>query len=142
LFQNAHDIDDTFLRNGFQGDPIRPAQPQPMYYVLRSISTALDGFRPAQFAATWSGDKQFDCYTFRRGNEELMLAAWIPGRTTDGVVEAKSDVTLPGVQAKRAWVTDVFNGTEQKLDITHNVGDTILKNVLVKDYPVFIRLEI
>ncbi len=132
--------DTTLLRNAFAVDPISAAQPQPIYYVFRSISTVTDGFKAAEFPVAFSGAKQFDCYTFKRGKGELILAAWIPGKTKDGIVESKSDITLPGVQAKRAWVVDVFNGTEQDLNLSRSESGTMLKSMLIKDYPVFIRM--
>jgi hypothetical protein len=132
--------DVTLLRNAFQSDPISPAQPQPIYYVLRSISTTLDGFKAADLPVRFSGGKQFDCYAFRRGDKELMVTAWIPGRTGDGIVEAKSDLTLPGVQARQAWILDIFNGTEQELNLTSTGQDTSIKGLFIKDFPVFVRL--
>ena len=50
------DWDCNLVRNAFSVDPISPAQPQPVYYVLRSISTVLDGFEAAEFAVTFSGE--------------------------------------------------------------------------------------
>ncbi len=135
------DWDCTLLRNSsFQVDPITPAQPQPIYYVLRSISTVLDGFAADDFTVRFSGERAFDCYTFRRRNNERMLAVWIPGKTSDGIIESKADIILPGLQARQAWVIDVFNGTEQKLTLARNGNDTVLKAMRIKDYPVFIRL--
>ena len=70
-----------------------------------------------------------------------MVAAWIPGNTTDSIVETKSDVTLPGVQAKETWVIDVLNGTEQKLIVTSDGGGTVFKGMMIKDYPTLIRVR-
>jgi hypothetical protein len=139
-FQNAHDWDCSLLRNGFQSDPISPAQPQPIYYVLRSISTVLDGFKAAPFELRFTGDRKYNCYTFRRGDHELMATAWIPGKTKDGLAEAKSDLTFSGVSAQRGWVLDVLNGTEQELNLTATGNDTMLKDILIKDYPTFVRV--
>jgi hypothetical protein len=56
-------------------------------------------------------------------------------------VDAKSDVTLPGVRAEEAWVIDVFNGTEQKLVLNQEGSDTVLKDMRIKDYPTLIRVR-
>jgi len=144
------DWDVTLLRNAFQVDPISPAQPQPIYYMFRTISTVVDDFRPAEFPVQFLGlsnevyrnqsETEFDCYTFRRSDKELLIATWIPGRAEDGIVEARSDITLPGVRAERAWTVDTMNGTEQELNLTHRGSDTVLSGMLIKDYPVFIRI--
>ena len=134
------DWDVTLLRNAFQSDPISPAQPQPIYYVLRTISTILDNFRAAEFPVQFGGEHQLDCYTFRRGDQELLIAAWIPGRTVDGIVEVRTDVTLPGLRLSNAVVYDIMNGTEQELILTPTAEGAVLKGMLVKDYPVFVRM--
>jgi hypothetical protein len=135
------DWDCNLLRNAFSVDPISPAQPQPAYYVLRTLSTVLDGFQAAEFPVAFGKERQFECYTFLRGDGERMLAVWIPGRTKDGIVEARSDVTLPGIKGGRAWVIDLFNGTEQDLNTSTRGSNTVLQSILVKDYPTFIRIS-
>ena len=69
-----------------------------------------------------------------------MVAAWIPENTTDGIVEATTDVTVPGVHAKEAWVIDILNGTEQKLIFTSDQDDTVIRRLRIKDYPTVLRL--
>jgi hypothetical protein len=45
------------------------------------------------------------------------------------------------VQATHAWVIEMFNGTEQELNITPDGKDTVIDGILIKDYPMFIRLR-
>ncbi len=71
-----------------------------------------------------------------------MVAAWIPGKTEDCIVEAKTDITLPGRHVQSARVFDVFNGTQQELVITTDGADSLLKGILIEDYPTFIQLTI
>ncbi len=87
-----------------------------------------------------SGDKGFEVFTLQRGESELMVAAWLPGNTTDGLVESKSDVTLP-MPVERAWVVDVLNGTEQGLTFSNDGQRTVFEGMFVKDYPTLIRLK-
>ncbi len=129
------------LRGGFQRDPISPHQPKPVYYALRSLSTTLDGFKAAKFPVTFSDERPFECYTFQRGDNERMLAAWIPGKTSEGIVEIISDVTLPDMAARRSWVVDIMNGTEQELKSISKGNDTVIPGMLIKDYPTFIRIR-
>jgi len=115
-------------------------QPDAGYYTLRTLSTVLDDWTGAQFAVNFSSEKAFTTFTFQRGDRELMIATYLQGNATDGVVETKSDIVLPGVKAKEAWVIDVLNGTEQRLILTSEGDGTYFKGILVKDYPVLIRL--
>jgi hypothetical protein len=107
---------------------------------LRTIAAVLDGVQPAALAVSFSGSTAFDCYTFRRGENEAMAAVWMPGRTKEGLVEAECDVTFPAIKAQRAWAIDTLNGTEQELNVTSAGGGCVLRGILIKDYPVFLRL--
>ena len=42
---------------------------------------------------------------------------------------SKNGYCLPGVQARRATVADIMNGTEQELDMEENGADTVLKGM-------------
>ncbi|MFN8008331.1 MAG: hypothetical protein U0V70_15165 [Terriglobia bacterium] len=110
------------------------------YYTLRTLSTLLDDWTGVPFPTKFSSDRKLETFTLRRGNSELMVAAWIPGNTTDGVVETKTDLTIPGVRAREAWVADVLNGTEQKLVISSGEEGTSIQGLRIKDYPTVIRL--
>ena len=136
------DWDCNLLRNAFQCDPISPAQPQPAYYVLRNISTAVDGFRAADVAVEVRCDEEVISFAFRRGEDELMVAMWLAGAAEDGIRETAGDVRLPNVEAQGAWVVDVMNGTEQELTVTHIDGSAVLPGMLIRDYPVFIRMRV
>jgi hypothetical protein len=129
-----------FRNSSFQINPISPAQPQPVYYILRTISTVLDGYQPTEFKVHFSGDKNFDCYTFKKGRDYL-LACWIPGQTGDGIVESATDITLPAAKTKKAFAIDSMNGTEQELKVASKGNDALLKGILIKDFPIFIRCE-
>lgn len=141
LFQTEKtDWDCSLLRYAVSVDPISCLQPQAIYYAFRNLCTALDGFRASEFPVTFSTERELDCYTFKKGEDRIMLAAWITGKTVDGIVEVKSDVTIPGFEAKSGRVFDIFNGTVQDLNIAGSSSETLLKDILIKDYPVIIEL--
>jgi hypothetical protein len=121
------------------GQTLNAVQPEAGYYTLRTLSTVLDDWTGTDFPVTFSNGNVLSVFTLQRG-DELMVAAYIPGNTTDGIVETKSDVTLPGVQAQEAWVIDVLNGTERKLIATSTGGGTVFKGMMIKDYPTLIRV--
>ena len=59
-----------------------------------------------------------------------------------GEEDVKTDLTVPGVVAQKAWGIDVFNGTEQELELAPAGGnDTRIKGLLIKDYPTLIRIK-
>ena len=92
-------------------------------------------------AVEFGGEESFECYIFRRGDGELLIASWIPGRAQDGILAAKTDITIPGIRAERAWGIDTMNGSEQELDLTHRGEDTVFEGMQIKDYPIFVRIQ-
>jgi hypothetical protein len=116
------------------------AQPGSAYYTFRTLCTVLEGWKAGEFPVNFSSAGPFIVFTFQRGEEELMLAATIPGDTSDGMVETASDVSVPQVRAKEAWVIDVLNGTEQRLTFNADGEGTTFKGILIKDYPTLIRM--
>jgi hypothetical protein len=56
-------------------------------------------------------------------------------------VESSTDITFSGIKASKALAFDTMNGTEQELNITRVGQDTMLKEILLKDYPIFITVR-
>lgn len=132
----------TLFRNTFSADPLNPQQPQAAYYVMRTLSTILDDVTPAQIDAEFSNkEKSFETVGLRSGNGDLLLAIWIPGRADDDSPGIATDVTFPDTQFQQAIGIDILNGGEQVLQLSKNEGKSILKGVLIRDYPIVIKLH-
>lgn len=139
-YYTASSVGQSLLGVTVPSQTLTGAQPGAAYYTVRTLCTALDGWTGVEFPVEFSSTKQFITFTFRRGERGMMVAATIPGNTTDGVVETESDVSLPGVRVKEAWVIDVLNGSEQKLAFTADSDGTTFKGMRIKDYPILIRI--
>jgi hypothetical protein len=68
------------------------------------------------------------------------VAFWLPGEGSDDAPDIKSDAIIPKFKCKEAKGIDVLNGTEQELRISIEGGKTILRGMLIKDYPIMVRL--
>src|SRR5262249_55652910 len=101
----------------------------------------MDDFRPADVGVNFSNGQGLIHFTYRRGDNDLMVAVWIDGPSEDGVRETKTDIVLQGVSAKRATVADIMNGREQELNIEARGADMVLPGMRVKDYPVLITVS-
>ena len=120
---------------------LNPCRPTMTYYMWRNVATLMDDFRPLEFAVNFSNGQGLLYFTFQRGDKERMVSVWIDGPSKEGLVEAKTDIVFPGVHASRATVADIMNGTEQELEVAGNGADTVLKGMLMKDYPVFVTVQ-
>ena len=80
-------------------------------------------------------------FTFQRGSSERMIGVWIDGPGKDGIIQTDTDISFPGTRAKQAIVVDIMNGTEQELDFKQSGSNTVLEGMLIKDYPVFVKVN-
>jgi len=140
--EHATNWDLGLFRNTFSADPVKPQQPQAAYYVMRTLSTILDSVTPTQIDAEFSNrEKSFETVELKAENGDLLLAVWIPGRGSDDFPDTTTDIIFPHTQFQQATGIDVLNGNEQVLQSSKNKGKPVLKGMLIKDYPVVIRLH-
>jgi len=120
---------------------LNPCRPTMTYYWWRTMASAMDSFEPVAFPVKFSAERDLLYFTFQRGEHERMVGVWIDGPEKDGIAQTKEELRLLGVQAKQGAVVDIMNGTEQVLDLSTEGGDTVLRGMLIKDYPVLIRIS-
>jgi hypothetical protein len=131
----------SLVRNTFSSDPIVPTQPEVIYYVQRTLATALAEVDPADLTVRYSLENApFETWTFRRGDERLAVV-WRAGVALDGSVGTASDIILVGVQAKWVAGIDTLNGREQRLNASVQGNDTVLKAMLLGDCPIVLRFQ-
>jgi hypothetical protein len=119
---------------------LNPCRPTMGYYMWRTIATVMDDFRSADFPVRFSKENELLSFTFQRGDGERMVSVWIDAPRKDGIIQQSTGIIFPGIKAQRAAAVDVMNGTEQELNFEASGSDTVLKGILIKDYPVFIKI--
>ena len=129
------------LRNTFSADPIAPTQPEAVYYVLRTLCTVMDEFQPAEFPVEYSTKGDYESWLFERPGGERLLAFWKRGRAKDASDVTPTEIILPGRSVKKAIGVDLLNGREQELEVTAQGGTTVLKGMLMQDFPVVVRFS-
>ncbi|NLE46498.1 MAG: discoidin domain-containing protein, partial [Chloroflexi bacterium] len=69
------------LRNTFTADPLPPTQPEPVYYVQRTLSTVLEDVSPIDLTVELGAlAARCEVWAFVRGNGERLVAIWLKGR--------------------------------------------------------------
>jgi hypothetical protein len=133
--------DVSLLRNTFSGDPISPTQPQPIYYALRTLSTALEDLKPAQVEVEFSPEHpDLEWHALERGNGDLVIAVWLAGEAVDDASrEHVADIRIPGAVGTSACGIDSLNGTRYKLKLS--ADGRSLAGVTIRDWPFIIVLE-
>jgi hypothetical protein len=140
LWTSTYPMDISLLRRAFMADPITPLQPSAAYYTVRNLSTALEGVRPASFACQIEEcASEVEWFTMRRAGERL-VALWRPGRATDNDPGTPTTLRVRGCPG-RCTAYDPLNGREYDLATTQAGNSTCLPQLLLRDYPLIVRLQ-
>ncbi|MCX6911377.1 MAG: hypothetical protein NTY01_25500, partial [Verrucomicrobia bacterium] len=132
-------LDLSLLRRSFDADPISPLQPQAAYYVTRNLATMLDGLESGELDYSLDGaPPNLESFALK-SSDGLALALWIGGHAKDHCDGLSVDVRLKA-PCRKAIAYDPMNGVSQELSVTRSGDATLLKGVLVRDWPLVIRL--
>ena len=132
-------LDLSLLRRTFDADPIAPLQPQAAYYVTRNLATMLDGLEPGELRYTVdSAPPNLESFALRSPDGPA-LAFWLGGHAKDHCAGVAVDVRL-AMSCRRAIAYDPINGVSQELNLAPTPGGALLKGLLVRDWPLVIRL--
>lgn len=114
----------------------------PKMPVARNLCTVMAGHEAIDMPAEIAIDYEPVAYcTFRYPNGDRMLAVWTDGIAQDVDPGIPATITFPGLTAETVTGIDVLHGFEQEL-VFETAGDnTIIRDLLVKDYPILIRLS-
>jgi len=88
-----------------------------------------------------SEHKNMKSYSFSLPNDELLIAIWMDDVAVDIDPGAMSTLILPGQAGQKATGIDALHDFEQDLASGSASGDLVIRDFLLKDYPIFIRLS-
>ncbi|MSR65125.1 MAG: hypothetical protein EXS18_05015 [Verrucomicrobiae bacterium] len=138
LMQNAGLDIVTYWQGGFQ---LESGTLAPVYYVLRTMCTLMDGARPAEVPVEFTNkDARFEHYGFRLPDGSRQMAAWLPGNSVDEHPGETTDVAFAGIKAAEVTGFDLLNGTGRKMDFRIENGTTIVPDVVIRDHPLVLRV--
>jgi hypothetical protein len=134
-------MDLTLMRRTFGADPISPQQPQAAYYVVRNLATALEDLQPADFSfRVAGGPAELEQFGLERAGERV-IALWQSGLAADLCAGTPADLVVAGVYSQVTGY-DPLNGTQQELLAETAGGETRIRGILVKDYPILLRFKV
>jgi len=114
----------------------------PIPTVVRNLSAALDGATPTTVGVQVDTTAtKVATYAFTLRNGGRLIALWDDGVAADAATAASATVTIAGASSGPIVGIDVLNGVQQHL-VTEVVGQNlVVRNLLLTDYPLFLRLE-
>ncbi len=113
-----------------------------IHTVVRNLCVAMAGHEAIDMPAEVDIDYEPVAYcSFRYENGDRMLAIWTDGIAQDEDPGIPATIRFPGLAAETVTGIDVLHGFEQELVFEVDGDDTIIRDLLVKDYPILIRLS-
>ncbi len=79
-------------------------------------------------------------YTFTLPNGDILLAVWTNGPAVEEDFGVNFTLTINEFSADGVAGIDIFHGFEQELVYETVDSDLVIRDLLVKDYPIFIKL--
>jgi len=111
------------------------------FSVLQNLCTLMAGARPISLPIEIQSEAtNIRSYSFSLPNGDHLIALWTDGIAVDDDPGISATLTIPGFSGQAATGIDVLHSFEQKL-MTSSEGDNlVIRNLLVKDYPIILRL--
>lgn len=80
-------------------------------------------------------------YGFSFTNDDKLLALWSDGIAVEDDPGIESEITIPDFAGWTVTAVDVLHGFEQQLITSDNDGNLVISGLLIKDYPIILRLS-
>ncbi|HSF82818.1 MAG TPA: NosD domain-containing protein, partial [Anaerolineales bacterium] len=111
------------------------------FSVIQALCTVMAGSQPAELPVVIESDaSNIQYYGFTLSNGDRLLAVWTDGAAVEYDPGVNSTLTFPGMSAQKVIGIDVLHGFEQEL-ITETVDDNlVIRDLLVRDYPIILQL--
>ncbi len=119
------------------------ASMQQTYFTMQqNLCTVMAGAEPANLSVEMqSKATNIKSFSFSLPNGDKFVALWIDSVAVDDDPGINTTVIIPSVAAQKVVGIDVLNGFEQELITNTRDGDLVINNLLVKDYPIILRIS-
>ena len=113
----------------------------PKMRVIRNLCTVMAGADsitiPAEIECEITNIRS---YGFSLPNGDRLLALWTDGVAIDDDPGIETTLTFRNISAQKVVAIDVLNSFQQELITSVEEGNLVIYNLLVKDYPIILRL--
>jgi hypothetical protein len=114
---------------------------RPAARVVQNLCTVMAGNRPANLPLEiQSPAERITSYTFSLPNNDRLIAVWDDNVAADHHRGEPSTVIVKGFKAKKVTAIDVLYSSEQEMITETEGGNLVIRDLLVKDYPIILRL--
>jgi hypothetical protein len=112
-----------------------------IYSTVSNLATIMAGNRPIELAVELESDaSNLASYGFSLPNGDRLFAVWNDNVAVDYDPGIPSTITFADTSVQKVIGIDVLHGFEQELIIERENGNLIIRDLLIKDYPIILRL--
>ncbi len=112
-----------------------------LFHTRQNLCTIMAGVKPASLPVEIQSEAtNIKNYSFSLPNGDKLLALWTDGIAVDNDPGIEATLTLPGFSAQKVVGIDILHGFEQQMITNIEGGNLVISNLLVKDYPIILRL--
>ena len=114
---------------------------EPLLAPIHNLCDTLAGAQPTDIRLSLEGEAtNVSQYAFALPDGDRLVALWTNGDAVEEDPGERATLTIEGVSAQSVIGIDVLNSLEQELIFEMENGDLVIRGLLVRDYPIFLRL--
>jgi hypothetical protein len=108
---------------------------------IRNICHVMAGAEPTDLTVSLEGEADnVRYYAFSLPDGDRLVALWTNGEAVEDDPGVETTLTIVGTTAQRVIGIDVYNSLEQELAAEPENGSLVIRDLLVRDYPIILRL--
>ncbi len=112
-----------------------------MLRVIRNLCTLMSGAKPSVVSMSMqSSATNIRTYGFSMPDGSQLVALWTDGVAVYDDLGIKATVTIHNVSTQKVIGIDVLNSFEQPLTMSREGNNLVIRDLLIKDYPIFLHL--
>lgn len=112
------------------------------YRTEAHLNTLMNGSQPASIPAQIASEaSNIASYGFSLPNGDRLFALWTNGVAVDFDPGVPTTITLPALGDHTATGVDALHGFEQPVIASEEDGSLVIRDLLVKDYPILLRVS-
>jgi len=109
---------------------------------IRNLCTVMAGTRTTGIHLEFDREiANLQSYSFETPDGDILVAFWTDGIAMDDDPGIIATLTLPVSSAGEVVGIDVLYGFEQQIHANLEDGNLVLRDILVKDYPIILRFK-
>jgi hypothetical protein len=110
--------------------------------LVRNLNNIMAGTKPESLTVKIQSEATNTMsYSYSLPGDDRLFALWTNGAAVEHDPGISSSRTIPGFAGWKATGIDITYSFEQELITSNDNGNLIISNLLIKDYPVVIRLS-